>query len=96
MYPTIAQKLGELTMNNASVYTMPWAEMKSTLSRISEPLSVSGMLKDVFKPLNISEKLSEAYQIPPTEDISNPLTDDESSSRVEIKSTEEPMDDVDQ
>ncbi len=96
MYPTISQKLGELTMNIASVYTMPLAEMKSTLSRISEPLSVSGMLKDAFKPLNISEMLSEEYQILPAEDISNPRTDDESSSRIELKSTEEPMDDVDQ
>lgn len=96
MYPTISQKLGEITMNIASAYTMPWVEMKSTLSRITESLSMRDILKDAFKPLNISEILSEAYQIPPAENISNPRTDDESSPLVESESTEEPMDDVDQ
>lgn len=95
MYPSISQKLGELTMNIASAYTLPWADMRSTLSEIAEYLSVSSMLKDAFKPLNISEKLSEAYQIPPAEDISNPPTDDESSPLVESEATEDPMDDVD-
>ena len=83
-------------MNIASAYTMPWVEMKSTLSRITESLSMRDILKDAVKTLNISEKLSEASQILSTEDMSNPQTDDENLSLAESESTEEPMDDVDQ
>lgn len=84
-----------LTRDIVSACTIPSNEMKSSLSKIAESLSVSNMLKDACKPLNVSEMLSKAYQIPPVEDINNPPAD-ESSSPVGFESTEEPMDDVDQ
>lgn len=96
MSPTISQRLGELTMNSVSSYFKHSIGMKSALSKIAESFSVSGMLKDAFKPLNISEILSEAYQIPPVEDTSNPQTDEVSPLLVGPESGEELTDDIGQ
>lgn len=89
MYPPIPQTLWELPKSIASAYTLSLVEMKSTIPKIAESLSVGGVLKDIIKPLNIAEILSEETQRLQVENIYAPPIDDESSLLDNSESAEE-------